>query len=566
MDNLRLILVVSLVFLSLMLYQSWQADYGTKPNPATLSPISSAPPAVDHKTPEKAELPTITPQNTAAELPNTINESSAARPLKTAGRVFIKTDVLHVELDLQGGDVRDVQLPQYTIAPDKPDQFAHLMADQMPNLFVLQSGLLGKNAPNHQTLFYADQTNYSLTDGTDTLEIPLYWQNDSVKVTKTYRFKRGSYLVDIDYKIENQSGQIWSGRLYSQLQRSKLSVNEDSKLLQTYLGAALGSPQTSYQKVTFDEIQKVGSNGYLAPDGKLFSELQSPWNKGWIAMLQHYFVTALVPPPEQAFNYYTKSLDGQRLVVGLNGADMSVENGQQQQIGLRFYIGPKIQNDLANIAQGLDLTVDYGWFWFIAQPLFWLLKFIHSILGNWGWAIIVLTIIVKGAFYHLSAASYKSMAEMKRLQPRLQALKERYADDKTALNQAMMDLYKKEKINPLGGCLPILIQLPVFIALYWVLIESVEMRHAPFIFWLNNLSVADPYFVLPLLMGVTMFIQQRLNPSTGDALQEKIMLMLPIMFTFFFAFFPSGLVLYWTVSNILSIAQQWYITKKMGVI
>ncbi len=564
MDNLRLILVVSLIFISLMLYQSWQADYGVKPKPATVSSTSSTP-TVGTKAPDNAELPTAATQNTT-ELPTTINESSAARPLKTAGRIAIKTDVLNVELDLQGGDVRHVNLLKYKVSPDKPNEFVQIMADQMPNLFVMQSGLLGKNAPNHQSVFRADQNNYVLADGTDVLEIPLYWQNDGVKVTKTYRFKRGSYLVYVDYKLENQSGQLWTGRLYSQLQRSKLAENEDSKLLQTYLGAALGSPQTSYQKVTFEDIQKVGANGYLNPNGTILPELQVPWNKGWVAMLQHYFVTAIVPTSEQAFNYYTKALEGQRLVIGFNGADTSVENGQQQQINFKLYVGPKIQNDLANIAQGLDLTVDYGWFWFIAQPLFWLLKFIHSILGNWGWAIIVLTIIVKGAFYHLSAASYKSMAEMKRLQPRLQALKERYGDDKTALNQAMMDMYKKEKINPLGGCLPILIQLPVFIALYWVLIESVEMRHAPFMLWLNNLSAADPYFVLPLLMGATMLIQHKLNPSTGDPIQEKVMLMLPIMFTFFFAFFPAGLVLYWTVSNILSIAQQWYITKKMGVI
>lgn len=555
MDNLRLILVVTLIFLSLMLYQAWQADYGVKPKPTTAS--TSA-----HQSPNNADLP---PAPTT-ELPTSLAESSAWRPLKTAGRLTVQTDVLRVELDLQGGDVRHVSLLKYKISPEKPNDPVQIMNDQMPNLFVMQSGLLGKTAPNHQTVFRADQTNYSLADGSEVLEIPLYWQHDGIKVTKTYRFKRSSYLIDVEYKIENQSGQLWSGRLYGQLQRSKLAENEDSKLLQTYLGAALGSPHTSYQKVTFEDIQKIGVNGYLSPDGKIFSDLQTAWNKGWIAMLQHYFVTALVPPAEQSFNYYTKSLDGQRLVIGLNGADVSIDNGQQQQLGFKFYVGPKIQSDLANIAHGLDLTVDYGWFWFIAQPLFWLLKFIYSILGNWGWAIIVLTIIVKAAFYHLSAASYKSMAEMKRLQPRLQALKERYADDRNALNQAMMELYKKEKINPLGGCLPILIQLPVFIALYWVLIESVEMRHAPFMLWINNLSAPDPYFVLPLLMGATMLIQHKLNPSTGDPIQEKVMLMLPIMFTFFFAFFPAGLVLYWTVSNILSIAQQWYITKKLGVI
>lgn len=565
MDNLRLILVVSLIFLSLMLYQSWQNDYG---RPKTAAPTSSSTTtaATGQKTPDQAELPVAS--SNSAELPNSLNESSSSRPLKTAGRISVKTDVLNVDLDLQGGDVRNVNLLKYKVSPEKPNDFVQIMADQMPNLFVMQSGLLGKNAPNHQSVFRADQTSYALTDGSDTLEIPLYWQNEGIKITKTYRFKRGSYLVDVDFKVENQSGQTWTGRLYSQLQRSKLAANEDSKMLQTYLGAALGSPQTSYQKVTFEDIQKVGADGYLNSNGQILSDKSqaTPWNKGWIAMLQHYFVTAIVPIADHSFNYYTKSLDGQRLVIGLNGTDVSVDNTQQQQLNFKFYVGPKIQSDLATIAHGLDLTVDYGWFWFIAQPLFWLLKVIYAILGNWGWAIIVLTILVKAAFYHLSAASYKSMAEMKRLQPRLQALKERYADDRNALNQAMMDLYKKEKINPLGGCLPILIQLPVFIALYWVLIESVEMRHAPFMLWLNNLSAADPYFVLPLLMGATMLIQHKLNPSTGDPIQEKVMLMLPIMFTFFFAFFPAGLVLYWTVSNILSIAQQWYITKKLGVI
>jgi YidC/Oxa1 family membrane protein insertase len=320
------------------------------------------------------------------------------------------------------------------------------------------------------------------------------------------------------------------------------------------MGGAISSPKQLYEKISFDAIA----------DGKLADEARGSWTGGWAAMLQHYFVGAWVPPKAESFTYYSRFLtEGRRYVLGMYGPTVNVPANSEYVFELQLYAGPKIQDHLAALAPGLELTVDYGWLWFIAQPLFWLLSAIHGLIGNWGLAIILVTLVIKLAFFHLSATSYKSMANMRRLQPRLMSLKERYGDDRTKLNQAMMDMYKKEKINPLSGCLPILIQIPVFIALYWVLLESVELRQADFL-WLADLSKPDPFFVLPLVMGVTMLLQQKLNPAPIDPMQQKIMMALPIVFTVFFAFFPSGLVLYWVVNNILSIAQQWVITRKIA--
>ena len=317
----------------------------------------------------------------------------------------------------------------------------------------------------------------------------------------------------------------------------------------TNANAAVSSPDKRYEKIPFDDMAQ--------------QDISRDVPGGWAAMIQHYFISAWIPPRDATNHFYTKALPGERYLVGLAGPTREVAPGSVADLGLELYMGPKNQDRLAQIADGLDLTVDYGWLWFIAQPLFWLLKWLHKLVGNWGWAIVLVTVLIKLAFYHLSATSYRSMANMRRMAPRLQSLKERYGDDKQRLNQAMMELYKKEKINPLGGCLPILVQIPVFIALYWVLLESVEMRQAPFILWIEDLSIKDPYFVLPLIMGVSMYIQQKLNPAPPDPMQAKIMMSLPFVFTIFFAFFPSGLVLYWVVNNILSISQQWYITRKI---
>jgi YidC/Oxa1 family membrane protein insertase len=317
----------------------------------------------------------------------------------------------------------------------------------------------------------------------------------------------------------------------------------------TYIGAAISSPEKRYEKLPFDEM---GS-----------TPLDRTITGGWAAMLQHYFVAALVPPANEPFQYYTKALDQHRYIVGMYGPQQQVEPGQSISLTSTIYAGPKDQDRLEQLAPGLDLTVDYGSLWFLSKPLFWWMQKLHAWTGNWGWAIILLTLTVKAALYRLAAASYRSMAHMKQVQPRLVALRERYANDKQRLNQAMMELYKQEKINPLGGCLPVLVQIPVFLALYWVLLESVELRQAPFIGWIKDLSTYDPYFVLPVLMGISMFVQQRMNPAPPDPVQAKVMQILPVVFTVFFIFFPAGLVLYWLVNNVLSIAQQWLITRSI---
>lgn len=562
MDNFRLILIMALFFILLLMYQAWQQDYGPKSSTAT-------PPKTHSSSPSPATSETATPSTTTAgpsELPSTLEKTNPAsgvieaplsyqKVLSIATPLQVETDVFKLELDTYGGDIRRIDLVAYPLKVETPTQSFRLLNDELPNLFVAQSGLLpADNAPTHQTVYQSEQTHYRLTDQADSLEVKLYWQNDKgLKVTKIYTFHRHSYIIDLKYLVTNASTQPWQGQVYGQFQRSETDLGQ-SRFVSTYTGGAISSPSKRYEKITFKHIR----------EDSLMKENRPGWANGWIAMIQHYFVGAWVPEPEQVYNYYTKALDGSRYVLGLYGPPQTVAPGTQHSFSLKFYAGPKSQHVLSALSPGLDLTVDYGWLWFIAQPLFWLLEAIHGLVKNWGWSIIILTIIIKLAFFHLSATSYKSMANMRRLHPRLVSLKERYGEDKARLNQAMMELYKKEKINPLGGCLPILIQIPVFISLYWVLLESVELRQASFIWWWQDLSTPDPYFVLPLVMGVTMLIQHHLNPAPIDPVQQKVMMILPIVFTVFFAFFPSGLVLYWLVNNVLSITQQWVITKKIA--
>ncbi len=577
MDNFRLILFMVFAFLSLMLYQQWQADYAQTVEPSSVTsratPQGSADSTNTSVGKEQAELPIARSHADSAELPGSAGRQNNL--LLSSGRIQVETDVLRLEIDRQGGDLRILELLKYPLHAEKPEEPLRFMNDRLPHIFVLQSGLLSQQpTATHQSLYQSEQSSYSLGANEEQLEVVLRWEmpadsdtdsSAAVSIEKIYRFKRGSYALDVEYRIQNHRQEAWNGRLYGQLQRTQIAEAGQSSFIYTYMGGAIGSPVNSYNKISFDEIKGGGANAYVAADSSVISTLQEPWNSGWLAMLQHYFVAAIIPDKTQAHYYYSKYLnDGSRYVLGLYGPDVSIKAGEQEQLTFQFYAGPKIQDDLAELATGLELTVDYGFLWFIAQPLFWVLKFIHDLVGNWGWAIILLTILIKLAFFQLSATSYKSMANMRRLHPRLLQLKERYANDKGGLNQAMMDLYKKEKINPLGGCLPILVQIPVFIALYWVLLESVELRQASFVLWLNNLSEPDPYFVLPLVMGATMLLQHKLNPAPLDPMQEKVMMMLPIIFTVFFAFFPAGLVLYWTVNNILSIGQQWYITRKIA--
>ncbi|HUT39759.1 MAG TPA: membrane protein insertase YidC [Gammaproteobacteria bacterium] len=546
MDNQRLFLFVALSFVLLLLWQAWMKDYGPASEPAATAQLSEAAIA---ETPAGADdLPAGAPHDAdvAAATP------ADAGLLKTAQQVVVETDMYRAVIDTTGGDLRQLDLHDYkaTTAPDSPP--FRLLNDSLPNLFILQSGLRTSagEEPTHHALYRAEQASYRMADGADTLQVPLTWRSsDGVTVTKRYIFHRGSHVVDLEYEVMNNSASEWSGRQYRQLQRTQVAETGQSTFIYTYMGGVLYSPEEKYEKVKFEAMQK--------------QDLDRTVTDGWAAMLQHYFLGAMIPERGVAEHYYTKSLSNARYVIGLISPPRTVAAGERTLFGTQLFLGPKLQDEMKQVAPGLELTVDYGRLTFLAQPLFWLLKHIHGLIGNWGWSIVLVTMLIKLAFYKLSETSYRSMANMRKMAPRLQSLKERYADDRQKLNQAMMELYKKEKINPLGGCLPIVVQIPVFIALYWMLLESVELRQAPFMLWMNNLSAPDPYYVLPLLMGATMLIQQKLNPAPMDPIQAKVMMVLPVVFTVFFAFFPSGLVLYWVVNNTLSISQQWVITRRI---
>ena len=477
-----------------------------------------------------------------------------SQPSATGGGLIrVETDLVRAEISSVGGTIQDMWLKDYAQEADMPEEKFRLLKPQPPNMFIVQSGLLGGGdieLPNHKAVFSAEQQSFELAPDEDSLTVELSWSNPAgVQVIKRYRFERGSYVIQAEQEVINNAATPIAVRDYDQLQRTELYDPNKSSFIYTYTGAVYFGPETKYKKESFDDIAD-------APlDIKIID--------GWVAMIQHYFVAAWVPPAQLEQTFYTKAVNGDRYIIGMYSPTVTVAAGGSHTFKSRLFAGPKLQESLAQVAPGLELTVDYGWLTVLAEPIHWLLSKIHALTGNWGWSIIILTILIKLAFYKLSETSYKSMANMRKMTPRMQALKDRYGDDKERLNQAMMEMYKKEKINPLGGCLPILVQIPVFIALYWVLLESVELRHAPFIFWLDNLTAPDPYYVLPLIMGVSMFVQQKLNPAPPDPIQAKVMMALPFVFTVFFAFFPSGLVLYWVVNNLLSISQQWYITHNI---
>ncbi len=553
MDNLRLILIFALVFVVLMLWQAWQEDYETGPVVAGAEAQQVGLQEVMVPTPQPTAVETGVPEAPVVagnETPETpvVPEVSAKTPT-----IRVVTDFFDAEIDTRGGTIRNLYLQEYPVSLQDQEKKFQLLKGELPSLFMAQSGLVGSEkelAPTHEALFQVERREYRMEDGQDSLTVDLVWRHvDGIQVTKRFVFTRGSYAVEVHHLVENLTGSPWTGREYRQLQRSPEDEGKMSAFMYTYTGGAIYSQEEKYEKISFSDME----------DSKLSREVKD----GWVAMLQHYFIGAWVSPAEETDHFYTNVLPDSRYVIGAYTPSITVASGASHRFSSTFVAGPKRQNELKAIAPGLELTVDYGWLTVLAQPIFWLLGKIYSLLGNWGWSIILLTMMIKLAFYKLSETSYKSMANMRRMTPRIQALKDRYGDDKSRMNQAMMEMYKKEKINPLGGCLPIIVQIPVFIALYWVLLESVELRQAPFIFWLTDLSVKDPYFVLPLIMGVSMFIQQKLNPAPPDPMQAKIMMSLPFVFTIFFAFFPAGLVLYWVVNNILSITQQWYITMQI---
>jgi YidC/Oxa1 family membrane protein insertase len=412
--------------------------------------------------------------------------------------------------------------------------------------YVAQTGLIGADLPSHKAIFTSKASSYQMLEGQDTLEVRLSWVGNGVAVDKIYTFHRNQYVIDVTYELKNGSTAAITPAVYYQIVHDSES-NQGSALMPTFTGGSYYTDTTKFKKLAFSDMEK--------------EPLKLATTDGWVGLLQHYFVSAWIPKDGQAREFYTKKLTDRMYVIGTKSALDTLAPGASLSIPARLFTGPQTKHDLTTTAPGLEYTVDYGWLTVVASPLFWLLSKIHSFVNNWGVAIILLTILLKAGFYRLSATSYRSMAQMRELAPRLQSMKEKFGDDRQKMQMAMMDLYKKEKINPMSGCLPILVQIPVFIALYWVLLGSVELRHAPFFGWITDLSAIDPYYILPVLMGASMIIQTRLNPKPTDPIQAKVMTWMPIVFSIFFFFFPAGLVLYWLVNNVLSIAQQWYINK-----
>ncbi len=550
MDIRRVILFSALGLVAYLLWTDWQKDY----------PLSAAP--VAHISENKAptigadgqllpEMKKETQESVDQPLATT-HQSEASTPSKV---IHVVTDVLDLSIDLRQGDIVKAELLHYpTSIQDKNTPFV-LLQNNPEERYVANSSLFTVQNQVIKTLaldFESEKSTYSLSSDQKELVVRLQGHDaDGVTVTKRFVFTRGSYLINVDYELMNNSNSAWKGYMNTQLLRSYPQEDKSSMFhVGSFTGASYSSPGVHrYQKISFKDMLKTN--------------LDTDVKGGWIAMQQHYFLTAWIPDDTSTGRFYTRSSDN-NFTIGSVSQAIELNPSQKQVVGSKLYLGPEISNVLHAISPGLDLTVDYGWLWFISSMLFSLMSAIHSVVGNWGWSIVLVTVLIKLAFYKLSATSYKSMANMRRLQPKLMALRERYGDDKAKMSQATMEFYRQEKINPLGGCLPIIIQIPVFIALYWVLIESVDLRQAPFILWINDLAAADPYHVLPIIMGATMLIQQRLNPAPPDPMQAKIMMFLPVFFTALFWGFPAGLVLYWIVNNSLSILQQWYITQKFS--
>ncbi|HNH36607.1 MAG TPA: membrane protein insertase YidC, partial [Rhodocyclaceae bacterium] len=475
---------------------------------------------------------------------------AAAAPVPGVATVTVATDLFKAEISAQGGDLVRLELLRHKATGDATHNFV-LFDGVSPHFYQAQTGLTGEGNPNHRTIYTISGGAREMKEGEDKLELRLEAPAaNGLKVAKVYTFHRGSYLIDVAHEVENQGSAPVAPYAYFRLVRDGKPAEQPGGMgVSTFTGPAVYTEADKFKKVEFEEITK----GKAKYPGRA--------DNGWVAMVQHYFVAAWLPQDKTDREYLLNDLGGNLFGAAVRLQVPAIAPGQKGGVSVPLYAGPQEQDKLAKIAPGLDLVVDYGWLTVIAAPLFWILQMIHKVVGNWGWSIIGLTILVKAAFFPLSAASYKSMAKMRVLTPKLMKLKETFADDRQRLNQEMMELYKREKVNPLGGCLPILVQIPVFIALYWVLLGTVEMRGTPWLGWITDLSVKDPYFVMPLVMGATMLIQTKLNPTPPDPIQAKIMWIMPIVFTGMFLFFPAGLVLYWTVNNLLSIAQQWQITR-----
>ena len=543
MESQRLILFFVFSFSLLMLFDAWQRDQQPARPAATL-------PAKDGKSAPDATLPPAPSEKLVPPPAATAPAQAAPSAALPAGAVVkVETDVYRAEISTVGGDLRRLEFKQHRDVEDKKQNFV-LFQQRPDHTYVAQAGLLGGSLPTHRTQYTAASTEYALATGDQGVEVRLVAPPvDGVSVTKVYRFQRGSYLIDVSFEIQNKGTAAIQPYAYSQFLRDDKAPAGDSAMLPTFTGIGVYSEAEKFQKVSFSDVEKN-----KATHVKTSSD-------GWIALVQHYFLAAWLPKNGTPREFYTRKVDANLYAAGVIVPGPAVQPGAAATISVPLYAGPQDQDKLAALAPGLDLAVDYGWLTILAVPLFWLLGWLYQWVGNWGVAIILLTVIIKLIFYPLSEASYRSMAKMRVMAPKLQRLKEQYGDDRQRMQQAMMELYKTQGVNPLGGCLPIVVQIPVFIALYWVLLASVELRHAPFMLWIQDLSTPDPWFILPVLMGATMIIQTRLNPEPPDPIQAKVMKIMPIAFSIFFFFFPAGLVLYWLVNNVLSIAQQWHINR-----
>lgn len=543
MESQRNLLFIGLLVVSYLLWNQWQADKAPKPQQVATATQQQQ----DNFVPEASSNTTAT-----ADVP------AEKGTLTRRQMITITTDELQLMVDPMGGDIIEAQLLNHTVSLDSKQPIT-LLEQKAGHTYVAQSGLIGRDGPDSRPqgrpLYEAEKSDYTLAAGANELVVPLTWVSpEGLTVTKEFILKRGHYDLQVQFKVNNTLSTPVEVQFYGQLKQT-ITPPEDQKshmfMASAYRGAVYSTSEKAYQKETFDNIKS--------------KNLSVTTQGGWVGMLQHYFATAWVGAEKKENQFYSRSVNNnQDAIIGLKASMVTVAPGASETIGAKLWIGPKLQNEMAAVAPNLDKTVDYGWLWFIAQYLFKLLQFLHSLVGNWGVAIILITLIVRGGMFPLTKAQYTSMAKMRMLQPKLTALRERFGEDRQKMSQAMMELYKQEKVNPLGGCFPILIQMPIFIALYWTLMESVELRHAPFALWLTDLSVKDPYYVLPLLMGATMWWIQKMSPTTvTDPMQQKVMQFMPILFTFMFLWFPAGLTLYWLVSNIVTIAQQTYIYRHL---
>ncbi len=548
-DYLRYALYALLLLITLQLYQAWDREHthttANTPDEAAATPDNNYVPAV----------PSSNAASTTAA--NYVPATNTAPVAPVTSIIHVATDVMNVEISALGGDIVQVQLLKYPQELHSTSPFL-LLNNNPDTRYIAQSGLLSSTGPDSskgQAVYTADQTQYTMDNQQNTLQVQLHWQDASgLKVVKTLTFTRGSYAVDVAYQLQNQSQTPWTGNLYLQLMRKNTPPVSTKGIVSmaTFFGAAVSSPDKPFQKITFKQM--LDTNLDL-----------TNVSGGWAAMVQHYFVSAWVPAAGLKADYFSKVTNDGLYTIGLLGPATTVAPGATMQTSAKFYAGPSIASNLEKVSDKLPLTIDFGVISVIAVMIFWMMQKIYSVVGNWGWSIVLVTLVIKILFYKLSAKSYRSMNALKKIQPKINQLKERYGDDKTKFTQATIDLYKKEKVNPMSGCLPILIQIPVFFALYWVLIESVQLRQAPFILWIHDLTTKDPYYILPVLMGISMFMQQRLSPPPPDPVQAKIMMFMPVVFTAMFLSFPAGLMLYWFVNNTLSFLQQWYIMRSMAL-